>query len=208
MADITQEQMMRDRLGNIDQIRDLLFGQQLSTYEKRFETHNQRLNTLETQLASFQEETRTRLNQLQNAFSADLKAAVDALEKKLKYLSLTTQEETNKLQQELQNTDQELSSEIESLTKEFTNTTTAIKDELSDSREKLSKDIQTLKTQVFEELEKCFSNLTDSKVSRVDLAEVLFELCLKVKGTEFIPDIKGSSPNQVQAEFLLPEQRY
>ena len=140
MADITQDQM-RQGFNNIDQVRELLLGPQMASYDKRLETHNQRLDALETQLAGFQEDTRTRLNQLQNSFAADLKTAVDALEKTLKFLSLTTQEDINKLQQELQNTDQELSGDIESLTKDFTSTSASIKEELSDSRNKLSQDI-------------------------------------------------------------------
>jgi hypothetical protein len=40
----------------------------------------------------------------------------------------------------------------------------------------------------------------------VDLAEVLFELCLKVKGTEYMPESENLDNDSVKAEFLLPEK--
>jgi hypothetical protein len=36
MAEITKEEM-RERLGNIDQIRDIIFGAQLREYDNRFD---------------------------------------------------------------------------------------------------------------------------------------------------------------------------
>jgi SMC interacting uncharacterized protein involved in chromosome segregation len=204
MPDITKDDM-RDRLGNIDQIRDLLFGQKIDDYERRFDQTTQRLNNLETQLTDFQEETRSQLSQLQSSFTKDIKAAVDALEKKLRYLTLTTQEDLVQLQQDLKKTDQVLSQQLDGLNKGFNETTTSISEELAASRDKLTKDLQTLKSQVFEEIEKNVSSLTQGKVSRVDLAEFLFDLCLKVKGSE-VGD-QESVTGGLKTEYFLPEQK-
>jgi DNA anti-recombination protein RmuC len=204
MPDITKDDM-RDRLGNIDQIRDLLFGQKIDDYERRFDQTTQRLNNLETQLTDFQEETRSQLSQLQSSFTKDIKAAVDALEKKLRYLTLTTQEDLVQLQQDLKKTDQALSQQLDGLNKGFNETTTSISEELAASRDKLTKDLQTLKSQVFEEIEKNVSSLTQGKVSRVDLAEFLFDLCLKVKGSE-VGD-QESVTGGLKTEYFLPEQK-
>ena len=50
------------------------------------------------------------------------------------------------------------------------------------------------------------SDLTEVKVSRTDLAEILFELCLKVKGSDFVPDLKEAAETQVKTDFILPEE--
>jgi ATP-dependent exoDNAse (exonuclease V) beta subunit len=204
MPDITKDDM-RDRLGNIDQIRDLLFGQKIDDYERRFDQTTQRLNNLETQLIDFQEETKNQLSQLQSSLTKDLKATVDALEKKLRYLTLTTQEDLVQLQQDLKKTDQALSQQLEGLNKSVNETTSNISEELAASRDKLTKELQTLKNQVFEEIEKNVSSLSQGKVSRVDLAEFLFDLCLKVKGSE-VGD-QDSVTGDLKTEYFLPEQR-
>lgn len=200
MADMTTD--MRDRLGNIDQIRDLLFGQQMGDYARRFEIYNQRLDHIETQLNQLQEETSTRFEELQTSLTTEIRTAVDSIEKKLKYLTLSTHEETTKLQQSIKATDQKFTDEIREVTQTFATTTSGIQTDLGETKTKLEKDIQALRTQVFEELNKSFSNLAEAKVSRLDLAEVLFELCLKVKGTEYLPE-----SSSVQAELMLPEQK-
>ncbi|MBP0016859.1 MAG: hypothetical protein J7647_04795 [Cyanobacteria bacterium SBLK] len=198
MAELNKKDM-RDRLGNVEQIREILFGSQLRGYEQKFEK-------MEADFVSLQREVRDRLEQMQSSLSSEMKALADSLEKKLKYLSLTTHEETTKLWQKIEQTNQKNSSTLEALNKNFNTKTSALKEELTQTREHFQSDSQTLKTKIFAELEKCFSNLKDTKVSRTDLAEVLFELCIKVKGTEFVPDLKEAMESRLQAEFLLPDE--
>ncbi|MGK7927885.1 MAG: hypothetical protein AB4290_22050 [Spirulina sp.] len=198
MAELNKKDM-RDRLGNVEQIREILFGSQLRGYEQKFDK-------MEADFVSLQREVRDRLEQMQASLSSEMKALADSLEKKLKYLSLTTHEETTKLWQKIDQTSQKNSTTLEALNKNFNTKTSALKEELTQTREHFQSDSQTLKTKIFAELEKCFSNLKETKVSRTDLAEVLFELCIKVKGTEFVPDLKEAMESRLQAEFLLPDE--
>lgn len=198
MAELNKQDM-RDRLGNVEQIREILFGTQLRDYEQRIEK-------LEADSAAMNQELRDRLDQMQSTLSGELKAITDSLEKKLKYLSLTTHDETTKLWQKLEQTSQKNYNILETLNKTFTSKTASLREELTQTQEQFQTESQSLKVKIFEELEKCFSTLRDAKVSRVDLAEVLFELCIKVKGTEFVPDLKEAMENHLQTDFLLPEE--
>lgn len=81
-----------------------------------------------------------------------------------------------------------------------------MKEELSQTREQVQTELQLLKAKIFEELEKSFASLRENKVSRSDLAEVLFDLCIKVKGAEFVPDLREAMESRLQADFLLPDQ--
>jgi len=72
ISDISQDEM-RDRLGNVDQIRDLLFGKQQRDYETR-------LNKLESSLSALQQEMRDRLNQLNDTLSTELRSTMYSLE--------------------------------------------------------------------------------------------------------------------------------
>ncbi len=205
MADITKEQM-RDRLGNIDQIRNLLFGDQIGEYSQRFQSYEDRFEAIESELLSFQEETRNRVNQLQNSLTAEIRSAVDSIEKKIKYISLTSQEARSEIQQDLQTVNQKLSQELTILNQSFGETTKDIREDLSTTRSNLEKDVESLRNKTFDALNSYISELKETKVSRVDLAEVLFELCLKVKGTEYVPELEESKDSSVKAEFLLPEK--
>ena len=206
MTDISREKM-RERLGNVDQIRDLLFGQILREYQERFENGEQRLNRVELELAQFQTEIRDRLTHLQSDLATEIHSAVDSLEKKLRYFSLTTQEETSNLKQEMKAVDQRNSGNIDSLYDNVEAKTNAFQDELARTRQTLQEDVQALRKQVFKELEQGLGSLKDGKISRTELAEFLFELCFKVKGAETVPEFKEAEASLAKAELLLPEQK-
>lgn len=86
MAEITREEM-RDRLGNIDQIRNLLFGNELEDSKQRFAASEQRLQSLESELSEFKAEIRDRLTQLENSLSTEIRTVADSLEKSLNTLA-------------------------------------------------------------------------------------------------------------------------
>ncbi|MCW6051510.1 hypothetical protein QUB60_24565 [Microcoleus sp. A2-C5] len=198
MAEITKEEM-RERLGNIDQIRDIIFGAQLREYDNRFDK-------IDSEMSMMQQDMHARIEQVKTVLSTEMRAAVDSLEKKVKSLTSNTQEETTDLRQQIDRVNRKCSSTIEALDEAIDNQTSSIRDELSQTRERLSEETRTLKTQVFEELDRRFSMLRDVKVSRDDMAEILFELGMRLKGTEFVPELKGVTDNKLNNEFLLPER--
>jgi predicted nucleic acid-binding Zn-ribbon protein len=192
-------QEIRDRLGNIDQIRDILFGNQLRDYDNRF-------RQLESEIAQLRREFDKELHSLREDFSGELNAAVNSLEKKLQYLSAAADEEMADIRQQLDTTDQRLSNSILGIDKNTKNQFLSLRESLSEARNSLDRDIQTLQTQIFEELEKRYSTLSEVKLSRDDLAELLFDLCMRVKGTKFVPEEKEGGDNNQNAELLLPDR--
>lgn len=191
---------MRDRLGNIEQIRNLLMGNQFRIYE-------QRLADIETNISTSKAEVDEKINKMQRTLSAEIRTAFDSLEKKIKYLSLTTHEKTTQLSEKIEGNEAEITEELGNLTKSLNGKTANLRGELERLRGDVQGDIDLFKNQIFDELVKKFSVLKESKVSRDDLAEVLFELCIKVKGSEFVPDLKEAADQQMQADFLLPDQQ-
>ncbi|MEG3925242.1 hypothetical protein [Microcoleus sp. D3_18a_C4] len=200
MAEITKEEM-RERLGNIDQIRDIIFGAQLREYDNRFDK-------IDSDLSMMQQDMQTRIEQVRTVLSGEMRAAVDSLEKKVKSLTSNTQEESADIRQQVDRINRKFSSSMEALDEAIDNQTSSLRDELSQTRDRLSEESRTLKTQVFEELDRRFSMLRDVKVSRDDMAEILFELGMRLKGTEFVPELKGVADNKSNTEFLLPERHH
>ncbi|MBW4616419.1 MAG: DUF1664 domain-containing protein [Desmonostoc vinosum HA7617-LM4] len=177
---------VRERLGNIDQIRDIIFGAQLREYDNRF-------NKLETDIARTQQEMRSHVEQLKASFSSELKAAVESIEKKLKLLSLSTQEETADLSQQIDRVNRKFSSTVQSLDEELDKQTSSIRDEISQNKNQTQEDITALRDLILEELDRRFSELTEAKVSKNDIAETLFALGMRLKGTELIPKLREAA---------------
>ncbi|MGL5058952.1 MAG: hypothetical protein ACRC62_03135 [Microcoleus sp.] len=199
MAELSKEEM-RERLGNIDQIRDIIFGAQLREYDNRFDK-------IDSDISMLQQDLQARIEQIKTVLSAELRAAVDSFEKKSKSITLTTQEESADLRQQIDRINRKFSSSIEALDEAIDNQTGSLREDLSKTREQLSEETRTLKTQVFEELDRRFSLLREVKVSRDDMAEILFELGMRLKGTEFVPELKGVADNKLSTDYLLPDRR-
>ncbi|ACB54053.1 unknown [Crocosphaera subtropica ATCC 51142] len=206
MADITREEM-RDRLGNIEQIRDLLFGNTIREYDKRFQQCEQNIDKLTREFSLFETETRDRLDQLQDSLTTEIRSVVNSLEKKLKYLSMTTHEQINQLEKELDSTAKNNSRSIESLNQTITGQTNFLRNDLVQTRDKLEKSMQSLREQVFEAIQNELVDLQDKKVARTDLADILFELCVKIKGDELVTDFPENTEQHSHTELFLPEQQ-
>ncbi|AKG22043.1 hypothetical protein IJ00_12950 [Calothrix sp. 336/3] len=182
MSEMSREDV-RERLGNIDQIRDIIFGAHLREYENRF-------SKLESNVGLLQQEVRSQLEQLKTSFTIELKTALEGNDKKLKLLSLSTQEETADLRQLLDRLNRRFSSSLQSLDESLDNQTKSIRDELNHGKAQLQDDITALRDLVLEELERHCSQLQNTKVSRADMAETLFALGMRLKGEEFIPQLQ------------------
>ncbi|MCL1466065.1 apolipoprotein A1/A4/E family protein [Argonema galeatum] len=199
MTEITKEEM-RERLGNIDQIRDIILGPQLREYNNRFDK-------LESDISLVQQEMRDRIDQVRTVLSTEIRSAVDGLEKKLKTLNLTSQEEINDVRQQIDRVNKKFSSSIEALDQTVDNQNSSIREELSQSRNKLQEDVRALRGQVFDELERRFSMMREAKVSKDDMAEILFELGMRLKGNEFVPQLKEvADTDNVYSDVRLLKQ--
>lgn len=197
MRDITQEEM-RDRMGNIDLIRDIIFGPKLQEYDTR-------IDKLESNLSLLEKETHDRIEQVKTDCLTELRSSVEVLDQKIKSLSLTFQKDHADIRQLIDRTYQNFSGSLESIDKTLVSQTTSIRKELSETREKLQDDTRNLKSQIFDELEKRFSLLTNAKVSRNDMADILFELGLRLKGTDLAKELKEANNNKESNDVLFIE---
>ena len=196
MSEISTD--LKDRLGNIEQIRDILFGEKIQTYENRFQS-------LESSLANFQKEVQKQLKDLREGFSIDLQTSVSSIEKKLQYLSAAADDEIADLRQDLDSTGQKLSTQIVSLNSALDSQTKSIKIEISQVKDNLHNELSNLQKSLLAELEKDYANLLEEKVSKDEIAELFFDFCMKLKGKNYIRESESSQTPQQNGELLLPE---
>lgn len=200
MAELSKEEM-RERLGNIDKIRDIILGPKLREYENRFEK-------LESELSLAKQETKNQIEQVKSTFSTELQATVNSIEKKISNINLNiqnTQEDVVETKQQIERVNRKIITTKEALNEIIDNQTTSLREDLSQTREKLQHDVNHLKDQIFEELEKRFSLLKDVKVSRDDLAEIMFEVGMRMKKRELVTELKEAADKDLEQELLISD---
>ena len=200
MSELSKEEM-RDRLGNIDQIRDIIIGSQLREFNARF-------GKIETDVSLMEQEMRDRLEEVRTTLLGEIKFAAEAIDKKLKGAIASTQEEQLELRQQIDRSSKKFSTSIENLDKDIDTQTDSIRTQMTHSIGKLQEDVHTLRTQIFEQLDLRFATLTGVKVSRDDMAEILFELGMRLKGTEFVPKLKQAAEDSVDTDVRLIEPKF
>lgn len=207
MNEFTKDQM-RQRLGNISQLQELLFGEQIDKYNQKLEEYNQRLDRLETNTAEFRSTITKRIEQLENKLFERIDSVANSSETKIKYVNLKTQEEQRKIQQQLNSVSQHSYKNIDFLQDSLNNNVNNLRSEIVQSKSALDRDLQQLKEQIAEKLEHNLAKLSNNKVSREDLSEVLFELCLKLKRSDVNLELPSKvNGDRVKGDLMLPENK-
>lgn len=184
MSSNTKKDAAAENLGNLGQIRDILFGQHVREFGDRFAR-------LETDMAHMQKELLERIERVRDTASLELRAAVEAMEKKVNALGLETREERADLEQELHRTRDKLSNTLTVLDESLDRQTASLRDDLLQSNERLQTDMRELRAGMMSQLDRYVSNLQDAKVSREAMAELLFEMGMRLKGAEMAPELQA-----------------
>ncbi len=193
MGEITRDEI-RERLGNIDQIRDIIFGAHLREFTSR-------LDKSEASVEAIQQEVSDHLSELKSVLALELRAAVESIDKRLKTISASTQEEAADLRQQFDRINRKFTNSIETLDETVEAQRVALRDELAQTRDSLQGDTRELRSLVLEELDRHFSILREDKISKDDMAELLFELGMRLKGSEFVPELREAAEEKVEEKY-------
>ncbi len=193
MGEITRDEI-RERLGNIDQIRDIIFGAHLREYTSR-------LDKAELDISAMQQDVRDRLTELKSALVVELRTAVEAIDKRLKNITASTQEETADLRQQFDRINRKFTNSIETLDETVEVQRVTLRNELAQTRDSLQSDNRELRSLVLEELDRHFSILRGEKISKDDMAELLFELGMRLKGSEFVPELREAANERTDEKY-------
>ena len=193
MGEITRDEI-RERLGTIDQIRDIIFGAHLREYTSR-------LDKAESDISAIQQDVRDRLNDLKSVLASELRAAVESIDKRLKTISTSTQEEAADLRQQFDRINRKFTNSIETLDETVEAQRVALREEIAQTRDNLQNDTRELRSLVLEELDRHFSILREDKLSKDDMAELLFELGMRLKGSEFVPELREAAEEKVEEKY-------
>lgn len=167
--------------GNVDKIREILFGGQMRDYEQRFADLETRLTKNIELLSSNMEK---RIERLDNFVKREIVKLSDQVKEDRK----VRREEGKQGSRELKDLAQQVESWCAELEEQIGSETQELRSSLQEQGEELSSLVQETHEQLSENLATEARGLADEKLAREDMAALLTEVALRLKKDFKLPD--------------------
>jgi hypothetical protein len=165
------------QIGNVDQIREILFGSQTREL-------NQRFDMIEKEIHSLKDEVYAKIQQNHNDFNAYVEGEFEAISKKIKSISSQQQMEFNDIRDISTKQEKRLQSSIDIVEEELNTKREQLQKSQLENRDMLRLEMKTLKDELLKALGERTTQLQDEKLSRDDAADIMMEVAIKMKGTQ------------------------
>jgi len=166
--------------GNVDQIRDIIFGSQMRDYEGRFKR-------LEERLLNEVSSIRNDVNQRVESLEAFARGEFESLGSRLAKERDERESDDKELGEEIRKLSKELSRKISHLDDSVAAQNRELREQLLSQSKSLSTDINATRDQLSEALTQATGELQHSKTDRAALAEMLSEVALRLKDEFSLP---------------------
>ena len=158
--------------GSVDKIRDLIFGNQMKDYEKRFVRLEE---GLQRQVKEMGDATNNRLDSIE----AFIKKEIEALSDRLKTEQTMRVESAKELSREIKDSTLLISKNIEQLEEKQSKDSRDLRQQLLDMSKNLSAEISKKQNEASKALDRAVKELDEDKVARSTLSELLMELAVR-----------------------------
>jgi hypothetical protein len=165
---------------NVDQIRDILFGGQMRDYERRFEELNKRL---EAELARMREAQDKRLSQIDKRVDDQLDKLGKLLRQEIQDRNRSVDDLESRLQQAARSARGEVAASLDAHGKELAATDERLRAAVAD----VQKATHARAGEVEGAVARVAADLRGEKVGRDDLAALMTEFALRLKGDFELP---------------------
>jgi phage host-nuclease inhibitor protein Gam len=179
-ADLDRSQVLRGGGGNVDKIRDILFGSQMRDYESRFARLEE---TLVRENSEIRETNRRRFEQLESF----IKKEFESLQARLKIERDERLDGATQHSRELKDLNDTLSRRIRDLDDRSSGVERELRGQLMDQARQLTDEIRATQDQIVSVLEKRYHELKDGKTDRAALATLFTEVALRLSDQFLIP---------------------
>lgn len=167
--------------GNVDKIREIIFGGQMKEYDTRFSRLEE---SLRASLADLRESTRKRLDSLE----ASIRKELDSLAEQDKREREDRFEAMKKLSLEVKDNSETLLRKLGDSDTRHSDNERAIRNDLAAQSSQLSEEIHRQAQELTATLERRFRELNAGKTDRIALAGMLNEVALRLRGEFDLPD--------------------
>ena len=167
--------------GNVDQIREILFGGQMREYSRRFAQLEERLAQ---DLARTAQEMEARIGSVENFARGELERLGEKLQQERKARLAALQE----FDQQLAKLNNNLSAGIDRLNADTGSALTRVRQELSDEVTQMQTRLRDQQEELQGKLDQQTRQLQEDKVDQSDLADVFNEFGMRLRGEFSITD--------------------
>ena len=168
---------IEDAEGNVDKIRQILFGGQMRDYEQRFEA-------METRITQNLDRVSRELEQRLERLNTYTRREVDKLGEQIKAEKKDRTADGKKAGADIQNLIEQVESWFAEVDEQLASEGKELRQELLDQSNELSTQIRATHDQVSAELQKEADELADKKLDREDMAALLTEVAMRL-GKDF-----------------------
>jgi hypothetical protein len=175
-----QPQVLRGGAGNVDKIRDILFGSQMRDYESRFARLEE---TLVKETLEIRETNRRRFDELESYIRGEF----ESVQSRLKAERDERSDSASQLGRELKELTDSLSRRIRDLDDRELDSERKLRNDLLQQARNLAEEIRSRHDEMSSLLDKRVSELRDSKTDRAALASMFSEVALRLSDQFQIP---------------------
>ena len=170
-----------ERAGNVDKIRDILFGSQMRDYDRRFARFEERLLK---ESADLREDVKRRFESLESFIRAEIESLGERLQKEQQERTEAIKELTRE-QRESQRGWEKKTSQLE---EQAAKTQRELRQQWLDESKRLGDQIEQKAKDGAAALDREISELSERSQDRFALADLLTELAMRLKNEFAIPD--------------------
>ena len=158
---------------NVDKIRDILFGEEMRVYERRF-------NELDQRLVREQQKLKDEINGRITKFETFLKKEIEKLSEKDKQEKKDRIDGIKNLKDNLQEVIKELNKSIDEVDETLSKECTELRQEIHDLSQETDTSINNMGTRLQDAIDMEGGDLHKVKAGREELAELFTELALRL----------------------------
>jgi DNA repair exonuclease SbcCD ATPase subunit len=171
--------------GNIDKIRDILFGNQMRDYDRRFSRLEERIQREQTEL---KEEIRKRFDSLETY----IRNEIDALSDRLKSEQNERGDSLKEINREFKEITQSLEKKASQLDDQMNRNHRDLRQNALDQSKQLMEEIHSKHNSISQSLERAVQELTVDKMERSGLADLFTEMALRLNNQFQIENVEGT----------------
>ena len=167
--------------GNIDNVREILFGAQAQQYEQRF---NRLEEILKNELANIRDETKKSLNSLESFVKKEFESLADELHTEKRERDGNIDD----ISESLKSVSKNLEKKIAALDDKNIRVQRDVQEQILKQSNDLMDDSRTKHENISSTLNDAVKELTDKKADRITLANLLTEMSMRLKEEFSLPE--------------------
>ncbi|MEN8147533.1 MAG: hypothetical protein ABFR02_07925 [Campylobacterota bacterium] len=171
-----EENKQLDNLGNLDQVREIIFGTQTRVFEEE-------ISKLESNMEKISSKLLDSIEALETTLRSEQASATQIVEQKVKNLLISTQDESSEFKEQLVKHEKKFNRSLEMMKDDIEVQIDTLKNEHNSTKSSTKKELNSLQEKLNDFVAQQIENLNDAKVSKDDFSAMLLDMAMKIKGT-------------------------